>query len=57
MDATGLEFTTDVEAVDPHLELVMAWAAEKPDERGYPHVMAALLAVIRAVEAWQGRQS
>jgi len=48
-----------VEAVtdDPHLELAFAWADEKPDDRGYVEVIAAFLAMCRAISQYQAEQA
>jgi hypothetical protein len=49
-------YVASAEATDRELKLAFAWADQKPEERGYPHLIAAFLAVVRACETVQGRR-
>lgn len=40
-------------ADDEALALAFEWADQRPEDRGYPHLIAAFLNVIRACEAVQ----
>jgi hypothetical protein len=53
--ANGLPPTAVVESVaDPEaMALAFEWADRCPEDRGYPHLIAAFLAVVRAIETVQ----
>jgi hypothetical protein len=55
---SGLPPTAVVESVaDPEaMRLAFEWADRCPEDRGYPHLIAAFLAVVRAVEQYQKEQ-
>jgi hypothetical protein len=57
MDAVSLEHqTATVEAVDPLLAEVLAWAALKPDDRDDPEWLYAFADLVRALERYRRGQ-